>query len=239
MKNILITGANKGIGLETARQLAQQGHSIFLGSRNRERGQEALAQLQQEGLEHINLVELDVSNPSSIEEARQQLESQMDHLDILINNAGIAGPQDQELLTMDTTELRTIFETNFFGPLEVAKQFLPLLEKGVTPRIINVSSELGSLNAHWGTDRPNYFVYNAYSTSKTALNALTVHWGKELKAKGITVASVTPGYTATDLNQHQGFKTVAQGAGVIVRHALLPASELSQGYYGEQGALSW
>ncbi len=228
MKTVLITGANKGIGFETAKQLAQRGYFVYLGSRNKSRGSEAIAKLKDSGISNVEMLEIDVTNIHSIKKAKQELETKIEALDVLINNAGIAGAQPQSMSAGDIENLRNVFETNFFGAVQTTQQFLDLLKKSSGPVVVNVSSELGSLTVHSSTQNPNYSIFDAYSCSKTALNAFTVMLANEFKdtnlpagRRGFKINSVTPGYTATDLNGFSGTQTVEQGAKSIVKFATL------------------
>jgi NAD(P)-dependent dehydrogenase (short-subunit alcohol dehydrogenase family) len=234
-KIALVTGANKGIGFETAKQLAQLGYFVYLGSRNKVRGLEAVNKLKDLGISNVELIEIDVTNINSIKKARQELENKIDTLDVLINNAGIGGGMPQNISEVNIENLRKVFETNFFGAVQTTQQFINLLKKSNEPVIVNVSSELGSLTVHNSTQNPNYKIYDAYSISKTALNAFTVMLANEFKntnlpalptgqaggRHGFKINSVSPGYTATDLNQFKGSQTVEQGAKSIVKFATL------------------
>jgi NAD(P)-dependent dehydrogenase (short-subunit alcohol dehydrogenase family) len=223
MKNILITGANKGIGFETARQLAKAGNHVFLGSRDKHNGQEAIKKLNDEGISNVELLVIDVSDSNSVNHAAIELATKTDALDTLINNAGIPGDQPQDFASGPVENVRKIFDVNFFGVIQTTQAFLPLLQKAGKASIINVSSEVGSIALRMDPGRVrNRDRYNAYGASKTALNAFTVMLANELYDSGITVNSVTPGYTATDLNGFQGAKTIEQGAVAIVRMALDP-----------------
>ena len=145
----------------------------------------------------------------------------MRHLDVLINNAGIGGGMPQNISTVKIETLRKVFETNFFGAVQTTQQFINLLKKSNAPVIVNVSSGLGSLTLHNSTQNPNYEIYDVYSCSKTALNAFTVMLANEFKNTNFKINSVTPGYTATDLNQFKGTQTVEQGAKPIVKFVTL------------------
>jgi len=221
MKTVLITGANKGIGFETVKQMAQLGYFIYLGSRDKARGLDAVNKLKDQGISNVELIEIDVTNIDSIKRARQLLENKIEALDVLINNAGISGGHSQNLSTVDIDNLWKVFETNFFGAVQTTQQFIELLKKSKQPVIVNVSSELGSLTIHNSTQNPNYKIYDAYSSSKTALNALTVLLANEFSNTNFKINSVSPGYTATDLNQFKGTQTVEQGAKFIVQYATL------------------
>ncbi len=240
MKTILITGANKGIGFETAKQLAQANYFVYLGSRDKEHGMEAINKLKALGITNVDTIVIDVADITSVRKAREQLEAKIGALDILINNAGIAGDQPQELAAGGVENLRKVFETNFFGAIQTTQEFLPLLRKSDAPAIINVSSEIGSLSVHTASERnPNRAKYHVYGTSKTALNGFTVMLANELSGDGISVNSVTPGYTATDLNQFQGGKTVEQGAAAIVALAKNPPPAGTARFFKDSGEVAW
>lgn len=221
MKTVLITGANKGIGFETAKQLTQQGYFVYLGSRNKQRGHDAVDKLKNLGISNVACIEIDVTKPDTIKQAKQELENTIDALDILINNAGIAGPQIQNISEISISDLRIVMETNFFGAVQTIQEFIPLLKKSELPVIVNVSSGLGSLNRQSDSNNPNYQLYNCYSLSKTALNAITVLLANEFSGTTFKINSVSPGYTATDLNQFKGTGTIEQGAKTIVEYATL------------------
>jgi len=208
----LVTGANKGIGLETVRQLAKQGITVLLGARDEQRGKDAAAKLQGEGLD-VQFLHLDVNEAATHEAARQFIEESFGKLDILVNNAGIAIDSTRKPSEANMKVLRTTFDTNFFGAISVTQALLPLIRKSDAGRIVNVSSGLGSLTQH---SDPTWKFYEvkplAYNASKTALNAFTVMLAHELKDTAIKVNSADPGFTATDLNAHRGYKTVEQGA---------------------------
>lgn len=240
MKTVLITGANKGIGLQTARQLAQAGYRVFIGSRNEAKGKEAATQLREAGLTTVEAVVLDVTDLSSISKARAVIESKVDALDVLVNNAGITGSLPQAFSSGSIDNLRRVYDTNFFGAVQTTQAFLPLLKKADAPVIINVSSEVGSLAMHSSAGRnPNWDNFPAYGSSKTALNAFTVMLANELKEAGFIVNSVTPGYTATDLNQNQGTKTAAEGASVIAAAVMNAHGSKTGNYIRAEGEVPW
>jgi NAD(P)-dependent dehydrogenase (short-subunit alcohol dehydrogenase family) len=224
MKTVLITGANKSIGFETARQLAKQGYFVYLGSRDLKNGADAVAKLKAEGLENIEAVQIDIVSEASIEAARQEIGEKTDVLDVLINNAGILGGYEQSPTTVDTDVIRNVFDTNFFGTINVTKAFIDLLKKSDHPRIVNVTSGLGSLTLH---SDPSWKYYNvkgaAYGPSKTALNAYTVMLAHELKDTAFKVNAVDPGYTATDFNHHSGPGSIEDAAAIIVKYATVGA----------------
>ena len=239
MNNVLITGANKGIGFETAKQLAQKGYTIYLGSRDQAKGTEAVRQLRDQGIADVELLVIDVTKIGSIREARRQLESRTRSLDILINNAAISGDMPQHFATIDIDLLRKVFETNFFGAIQTTQQFLPMLDRSPNPMIINVSSELGSFARQTAAERnPNWDLCDAYSASKTALNAFTVVLANAYRNSKYRIDSVTPGYTATDLNGFQGPQTPEQGAAYIVNFVLMGADAPSGRFYKGE-ALAW
>ena len=222
MRTVFITGANKGIGFETAKQMAQLGYHVYLGSREEARGAEAVKKLHDSGITNVKFTRIDVTDSRSIQQAAAEIKSLHGSLDTLINNAGIAGGQPQHIATTDIDVLRTVFETNFFGAVQTTQHFLPLLQKSAAPVIVNVSSELGSLARHSGAERnPNWDNFDAYSCSKTALNAFTLALANQFRNTKFRINSVTPGYTATDLNQHKGLQTAEQGAGYIVKYATI------------------
>ena len=239
MKTALITGANKGIGFETARQLAQLGYFVYLGSRDKIKGLDALEKLKALGTNNVDYVEIDVTDIDSIKKAKQELESKIDVLDVLINNAGISGGQPQNMSSLEIENLRKVFDTNFFGAVQTTQEFIPLLKKSGEPRIVNVSSGLGSLTVHSTTQNLNFALYDAYSCSKTALNAFTVMLANEYSDTNFKINSVTPGYTATDLNQHKGTQTVEQGAKVIVKYATVDNSGPTGKFLKEDGEIDW
>jgi NAD(P)-dependent dehydrogenase (short-subunit alcohol dehydrogenase family) len=222
-KVALISGANKGIGFETARQLGKRGITVIIGSRDELRGKKAADQLRAEGIK-AESVELDVTDDASISRAAEFVERTFERLDILVNNAGIMkdafdrAPSDQDLDTW-----RRTFDTNLFGVVAVTKAFLPLLRKSEAGRIVNVSSILGSMAANVDPQSTFYnFKIPAYNISKTALNAWTVHLAYELKDTNIKVNSAHPGFVKTDLHGVDAPLTPSEGAETSVRLALLP-----------------
>lgn len=239
MKIVLITGANKGIGFETAKQLAQLGYFVYLGSRDKTKGLEAKEKLKASGIKNADCIEIDVTNIDSIKSARKKLENKVQQLDVLINNAGISGEMPQTISTYEIDNLRKVFDTNFFGAVQTTQQFIPLLKKSNEPRIVNVSSGLGSLAIHSNTQNSNFKIYDAYSISKTALNAFTVMLANEFKDINFKINCVTPGYTATDLNHFKGTQTVEQAAKVIVKYATVDNDGPTGKFFKEDGAVDW
>jgi NAD(P)-dependent dehydrogenase (short-subunit alcohol dehydrogenase family) len=234
MKTVLITGANRSIGLETSRQLLQRGFYVYLGARELFRGQKAVDALKAEGLEHVEALEIDVDNPASIHSAREVLGQKTQVLDVLINNAGIPGSYPQTAETATVRVVRQVFDTNFFGVIEVTQSFLDLLKKSTEPRIVNVTSGLGSLTLH---SDPGWKYYSvkpvAYVASKAALNAYTIVLSSELKGSGFKINAVDPGYTATDFNNHSGPGTVEEAAARVVKAALLAADGPSGQFFSD------
>jgi len=222
MKTVLITGANKSIGFETARQLIQQGYFVYLGSRDKQKGQQAVSQLQAEGLTQVEAIEIDVDNVESIKAAREVLGQKTQALDVLINNAGIHGAMGQTSPEADASGFRQVFETNFFGVIDVTKAFIDLLRQSPEPRIVNVTSGLGSLTLHTDPTWKYYSVKPAsYVASKAALNAYTIVLAHDLRDTSFKVNAVDPGYTATDFNHHSGPGTVPDAAARVVKAAVL------------------
>ena len=224
MKTVLITGANKSIGFETARQLLQQGYFVYLGCRDLEKGQHAVSQLRSEGLDQVEPLEIDVDQIESIRAAREILGGKIKVLDVLINNAGVGGPMPQTALETDISAFKEVFETNFFGVIEVTQAFLDILRQSPAPRIVNVTSGLGSLTLHNDPAWKHHPVKPvAYVASKAALNAYTIVLAYNLQGTAFKVNAVDPGYTATDFNNHSGPGTVPDAAARVVKAAVLGA----------------
>lgn len=231
MKKVFITGANKSIGFETARQLLDLGYYVYLGSRDLKKGQEAAAQLNSSNVEGI---QIDVSDEISIKAARQVLGERADSLDVLINNAGIRGVFPQPPSSVSVDEIRKVFDTNFFGAIAVTQAFLDLLKKSKTPRIVNVTSGLASLTLH---NDPSWKYYQikggAYGPSKSALNAYTVALAYELRDTPFKVNAVDPGFTATDFNEHRGTGTVEDAGARVVQYAVIDENGPSGQYFSD------
>jgi NAD(P)-dependent dehydrogenase (short-subunit alcohol dehydrogenase family) len=211
----LVTGANKGIGKEIARQLVQQGHTVYIGSRDGDRGKLAVSEIGGDA----RLLAVDVTDAASIKQAARQVSA----LDILVNNAGISGEgrtADQE----DLATFRRIYETNVFGTVAVTNAFLPALRRSAHPRIVNISSGTGSLTWGTGAQFPHRGTFAAYRSSKTALNALTVFYAHTLADEGFKVNALAPGLRRTDLNAAAAGSEgdPAEAAAGAVRLALLP-----------------
>jgi NAD(P)-dependent dehydrogenase (short-subunit alcohol dehydrogenase family) len=220
----LITGANKGIGFETARLGGARGMTVLVGARDASRGQQAEQALRAGGAD-ARFVQLNVTDEASARQAAKWIESEFGALDILINNAGIArGDGDGRPSQTTLATLREVYEANVFGVVAVTNAMLPLLLRAPAGRIVNVSSEVGSITAMTDPDGPMAMMASVpYPSSKTALNMVTAMYAKELRDTNIKVNAANPGYCATDLNGNSGFRTAQQGAEVSVHLATLPA----------------
>jgi NAD(P)-dependent dehydrogenase (short-subunit alcohol dehydrogenase family) len=227
----LVTGANRGIGLEVVRQLARLGFTVILGSRDERKGEEAAAELTRDGLK-VQARRLDVTDESSVEELRGWVEERFGRLDVLVNNAAILYDTWQRAENADFDTVREAFETNTLGAWRVSKTFLPLLRASVRGRVVNVSSESGSL-ASMGGGTP------AYSVSKAALNALTRMLADELRRDRILVNSVCPGWVATEMGGPNAPRTPAEGAAGIVWAATLPDDGPTGGLFRDGKPLPW
>ena len=234
----VVTGANKGIGLEIARQLARNQVRVFIGARDEARGREAAEKLRAEGLDARPL-RLDVTDEASVTAAAASLERDPGRLDILVNNAGIA-IDDKPPSRVSVDVMKRTYETNVFGLVRVTQALLPLLRRSDAGRIVNLSSGLGSLTRNsdpkWDFANVKFLAYNS---SKTAVNAITVQFAWELRDTPIKVNAADPGYVATDMNRHQGVRSVEQGAATPVRLALLPPDGPTGGYFNDDGPLPW
>lgn len=226
----LVTGANRGIGLEVVRQLAQTGMTVILGSRELQKGKAAAEPLTKAGLTVVPQ-QLDVTDPQSIHHLAQIVEQQFEHLDILVNNAGILYDTWQKPSNADLSIVQEAIATNTLAPWRMCQAFLPLLRRSQHGRVVNVSSEAGSL-ASMGASTP------AYSTSKAALNAFTRLLAAELKGTGILVNAVCPGWVATDMGGAGG-RPVAEGAASVVWAATLPDDGSTGGFFRDGKPLSW
>jgi NAD(P)-dependent dehydrogenase (short-subunit alcohol dehydrogenase family) len=239
-KIALVTGGNKGIGLEISRNLSSGGCTVLLGARNVERGQQAVQRLGQDGLGDIHFIELDVTRQDTITATAKQIESRYGHLDILINNAGVNLRGDGLPGAADPDVVQRVFDTNFFGALRVAQTMLPLLHKSEAGRIVNVSSGLGSLAFNSDPSWPGYNTkLIGYNASKAALNMLTVQLAYELRGTKIKVNSANPGYTKTDLNDNQGPQPVEVGAIEATRLALLEDNGPTGQSFSKDGPEPW
>lgn len=245
MKKVLITGANKSIGFETARQLLQQGYYVYLGSRSIERGNLAVEKLKDEGLINVELIQLDVNNSASVDTARIELGKKTDVLDILINNAGINGGMPQNALNATIEQLQNVLNTNLYGVVRVTQAFIDLLRKSENPRIVNVSSSGCSLTLH---SDPTWKYYDhksaVYAPSKAAMNMYTIALAYELKNDHFKVNAVCPGFVETDFNGHRGTGTAQEAGTRIVKYATIdddgPTGKFfSEEYNPETGECPW
>ena len=238
----LVTGANKGLGKEVARQLGRLGATVLLGSRDRARGEQAAAELAAEGLA-AHPVQLDITDEASVLAAAKQVRERYGRLDVLVNNAGILVAP----LALETTadDLRATYETNVFGLVTVTRAMLPLLAAAPAPRIVNVSSTTASLTYNAGpdarfADTPRNL---AYASSKAAVTMLTLQYANAFRRSPehghIKCNAATPGHIATDLNGHSGPRTPEQGARIVVRLATLPEDGPSGGFFNDDGQLPW
>lgn len=245
MKKALITGANKSIGLETARQLLKLGYFVYLGSRDLENGRKALEQLKAEGLDQAEVILLDVSDSQSVAAARTAIGHQTDVLDVLINNAGINGGMPQSALTLSLDRMEEAFNVNVYGVVRVTQAFIDLLKKAEQPRIVNVSSSGCSLTL---SSDPNWRFYHhkaaIYQPSKAALNMYTIDLAYELRDTPFKVNAVDPGFTATDFNNHRGDDSPENAGQRIVKYALIGADGptgrfISEYHNPETGEIPW
>ncbi|MES4905837.1 MULTISPECIES: SDR family NAD(P)-dependent oxidoreductase [unclassified Streptomyces] len=235
MTTTLITGANKGLGFETARRLIAAGHTVYIGSRDAGRGRLAAERL------GARTVLIDVTDDASVAAAARAIEAD-GGLDVLVNNAGVEArePDGGVVGAAETTAdaMRSVFETNVFGLVRVTHAFLPLLRRSAAPVVVNVSSGLASLSRVTTPDTPTYaYPGVAYPASKTAVNMVTVQFAKAFPQMRIN--AVEPGYTATDLNRHTGIQTVEEGAEIIVRMAQVGPDGPTGGFFDAEGTLPW
>jgi NAD(P)-dependent dehydrogenase (short-subunit alcohol dehydrogenase family) len=242
----LVTGANKGIGLQIAKDLAARGFTVLVGSRNLEHGETAAKSVGAEAL----ALQLDVTNQASIAAAAERIRNDVGRLDVLVNNAGIlhAGKPGKPLEEMvestrlsvaSLDEVRAVVETNVFGVIAVTQAMLPLLREAPAGRIVNVSSAGGSLTINADPTGPHRAAFGIYSSSKTALNAITLAFALDLESTRIKVNAAAPGFTATDLNNFQGTRSVEEAAREPVRLALLDANGPTGTFSNEHGPLPW
>ncbi len=245
MKTALITGANKGIGLETARQLLQKGFYVYLGSRNLANGLKAVEKLESKGFTNLEAVQLDVTDENSVKAAREEVGKRTDVLDVLINNAGINGGSPYTALESNSDQFMTAFNTNVFGVARVTQAFIDLLRKSPEPRIVNVSTSVGSLTLQ---SDPDWFAYDfakyaVYGSSKAALNMYTIHLAYELRTTPFKVNAVCPGYTSTDFTGHNGGE-VEEAGKRIIRYALIDQNGPTGKFFSEEsnpetGEIPW
>ena len=245
MESALVTGANKSIGFEVARQLAQKGIYVYLGSRNLENGIAAVNKLKAEGLNNVEAIRLDVTNDESVKDARVEIGKKTKVLDILINNAGIYGGYPQGVLDATIDQFYAAYNANVYGVVRVTQAFIDLLKKSSEPRIVNVSSSQGSITLH---SDPSYKYYDykgvVYLSSKSAMNMYTVVLAYELKDSNFKINAVCPGYTKTDFNGHRGPGSVEDAGMRIIKYALIDKDGPTGKFFSEEnnpktGEIPW
>jgi NAD(P)-dependent dehydrogenase (short-subunit alcohol dehydrogenase family) len=242
----LVTGANKGIGLQIAKDLALHGFTVLVGSRNLENGETAAKSVGG----NARAVQLDVTDQASSASAAERIRNEFGRLDVLVNNAGISHApmpdrsleqivQSGRLSVASLAEIHTVFETNVFGVIAVTQAMLPLLREAPAARVVNVASSGGSLALNSDPSNPHRAMFGTYSASKAAANAVTVAFAADLEAAGIKVNAACPGFTSTDLNFFRGTRTVQQGAREPVRLALIGSDGPTGTFSNEDGPLPW
>jgi NAD(P)-dependent dehydrogenase (short-subunit alcohol dehydrogenase family) len=245
MKTALITGANKGIGLETLKQLSKKGLFVYLGSRDLKKGEAVAKELDNQGFQNIKAIEIDVTKSETILSAKNVIETEKGQLDILINNAGIFGDLPQNALETSIDNFKEVFETNVYGVARVTQTFIGLLRKSSEPRIVNVSSSVGSLTLQsdpkW--QAYDYAKFAVYASSKSAMNMYTVHLAYELRDTAFKVNAVCPGYTKTDFTNYIGGE-VEDAAARIIKYALISQDGPTGKFFSEEsnpqtGEIPW
>ncbi len=234
-KTALVTGANKGIGYEIAAGLGARGWRVGVGARDEERREAAVAKLRAAGADAFG-VALDVTDDASVAAAADALDGR---LDALVNNAGVTGGMPQDPTTVDLATVRAAVEVNVFGVIRTTNAMLPLLRRSASPRIVNVSSTVGSLTLQTTPDAFVGPIAVAYSPSKSFLNAVTIQYAKELDGSGVLINLCCPGYVATDLNGFRGTRTPEQGATKAIELATLPDDGPSGGFFDDDGPVPW
>lgn len=235
LRTALITGANKGIGYAIARQLGERGFRVAIGARDARRRDEAVESLRAEGITAFG-VTLDVTSDADAAAAAATIEREAGRLDVLVNNAGIGGRSDngaQDPTTLDLDVLRTVLDTNVFGAVRVTNAVLPLLVRSESPRIVNVSSNMGSLTLQTGPQMA------AYAPSKTMLNSITAQYARRFADSAVIVNACCPGYVATDFTGHNSTRTPEEGAAVAVTLATLPDDGPRGGFFDDDGPVPW
>lgn len=234
-RTALVTGANKGIGLAIARGLGGAGFRVGVGARDEGRRREAVDRLRAQGVDAFG-VALDVTDDASVAAAAATVEQTAGRLDVLVNNAGIGGGTEngaQDPTTLDLDVLRTVLDTNVFGVVRVTNAMLPLLRRSDTPRIVNMSSNMGSLTLQTGPQMA------AYAPSKSMLNSVTAQYARRLADTNIIVNAACPGYVATDFTGHSSTRTPEEGAAIAVRLATLPDDGPRGGFFDDAGPIPW
>lgn len=238
----LVTGANKGIGVATARQLAERGMIVLLGSRDLGQGEKAAESMRGAGLA-VHPVQLDLTSADSVRQLAELIERDYGRLDVLVNNAGMLIRKDA--LEVEADDMRPEFETNVFGLVRIIHALLPLIKKSSAPRIVNLSSDSSQFARL--TDADSMFAKShesfVYSASKTAINMLTVKYANAFldhdDLKHIKINAVTPGYTATDLNGHKGVRSIDEGAQASVIYATIGADGPTGRFFSDEGPMPW
>ncbi|MBB5998369.1 NAD(P)-dependent dehydrogenase (short-subunit alcohol dehydrogenase family) [Streptomonospora salina] len=234
-KIALVTGANKGIGFAIAQGLGAIGFTVAVGARDEARRDEAVARLRAADVDAFG-VALDVTSDDSAAAAAATVEQTAGRLDVLVNNAGISGRTDggaQDPTTLDLDVVRTVLETNVFGVVRVTNAMLPLLHRASSPRIVNMSSNMGSLTLQAGPP------IAAYATSKSMLNSVTAQYARRLADTNVMVNAACPGYVATDFTGFNAPRTAEQGAAIAIRLATLPDDGPRGGFFDDEGAVPW
>lgn len=245
MKSALVTGANKGIGLEVAKRLAENGYFVYVGSRNLENGLSAVQNIRSAGINNVAAVQLDVTDPASVSAAHKVISEKTAVLDVLVNNAGILGTLEQSALDSAADQFKEVYETNLFGVVRVTQAFIDLLKRSSAPRIVNVSTSMASLSLAADLTNASYPTrYVVYQSSKSALNMYTVNLAYELRDTPFKVNAVCPGYTRTDFTYHQGSSSVEEAGARIVKYAMIgedgPTGKFfSEEYFPEPGNCPW
>lgn len=245
MKSALVTGANKGIGLDVVKQLAQNGFFVYLGSRNLANGLAAAEKLHADGLHNIEVIQLDVTDDESVRAARALIGERTPVLDVLVNNAGISGGFPQSALDATIDQFNEVYDTNLFGVVRVTQAFIDLLKRSSEPRIVNVTSAMASLTLAADSSGSSYDLKLAvYQSSKSALNMYTVNLAYALRDTSFRVNMICPGYTQTDFTGHQGTSTVQQAGQRIAKYALIdqhgPTGKfISEEYFPEPAGCPW
>ncbi|WP_043468317.1 SDR family NAD(P)-dependent oxidoreductase [Kitasatospora sp. MBT66] len=236
----LVTGANKGIGYEIAAGLGALGWSVGVGARDDRRREAAVERLRATGVDAFG-VPLDVTDDASATAAARLVEDRAGRLDVLVNNAAVAGGMPQEPTRVDPATIRTVVETNVIGVVRVTNAMMPLLRRSASPRIVNMSSSVGSLTRQSGpaAEQTAGPLAVAYSPSKTFLNAVTLQYARELSGTGILINAGCPGYVATDLNGFRGVRTPEQGAAIAIKLATLPDDGPTGRFFDDAGVVPW
>jgi NAD(P)-dependent dehydrogenase (short-subunit alcohol dehydrogenase family) len=234
-KIALVTGANQGIGFAIAQRLGALGFTVAVGARDEVRGKEAVERLRDTGVDAFG-VALDVTSDDSVTTAATTIEQTTGRLDVLVNNAGIGGRTDggaQDPTTLDLDVVRTVLDTNVFGVVRTTNALLPLLRRATSPRIVNVSSNMGSLTLQTGP------VMAAYAPSKSMLNSITAQYARALANTNVIVIACCPGYVATGFTGFTGLRTPDQGAAIAIRLATLPDDGPRGGFFDDEGVVPW